>query len=569
MATPIKILFIEDSEDDTELTVRALRQAGFEPDYRRVDTPAALQAALDAGPWDLFITDYTMPELNGLEALRIVRQWESDTPFIIVSGSIGEHIAVEAMRSGAHDYIMKSHPARLIPAIRREIKEAELRREHREAEQRIRFLAYYDPLTELPNRTRFLAELEDCVANGEQNGEPAALLCFDLSHFREINDTLGHGNGDLLLREAASRLVQVMRPSDTAARLGGDDFALVLYPADAQHANRIAEQLHARMLEPFEVAGLPLEVGAKIGMALYPQHGRSARELLQHADVALSLAMRGTHGLAVYDPRSDPSNPGRLRLMSDLRAALQTRQLQAHFQPKICMQSRRLTGVEALVRWTHPERGAIPPDEFVPLAETTGMIGPLTLHMLETCMEQAYRWHQRGMRVPIAINLSVKDLLDESLTKKVEALLNGRTLTPDLLEFEITETVLMENPERALDILAALNALGIKLAIDDFGTGYSSLAYIKKLPVNAVKIDKSFVVDMTQNKDAALIVRTIIDLAHNLGMRVVAEGVETQATWDQLAAYGCDEAQGYFISHPLPAGQFEQWAGTSDPWTGA
>jgi len=562
MNTPLRALIVEDSEDDTELLVRELHRAGYQPTFQRVETAESLNAALDQNGWDVVISDYTMPQLSGLEALKLVRRHDNDIPFIILSGSIGEEIAVGAMRAGAHDYIMKDNRARLIPAIQRELREALDRRDRRLAEEQVHYLAYHDPLTNLPNRIRFLEHLTSIIRDGEHSQPSAALLVLDLNHFREINDTLGHSNGDVLLREAGQRLLQPLRPSDLAARLGGDDFAVLLYPADGAVAQHIAEEILHQMLRPFEVAGFTLEVGAKIGIALFPEDSTEARQLLQQADVAMSLIKQGTTSIARYDVARDPSSPRRLLLMRDLRAALVQNQLQTHYQPKINIQTGKLSGVEALARWTHPERGAIPPDEFIPLAEKTGVINALTLYMLESSARQSIGWRIYDRGIPVAINLSVKDLLDRSLIDKVETLLRNRALQPNMLEFEITESVLMEDPDRNLEILMALRDLQIRLSIDDFGTGYSSLAYLRKLPVSAIKIDQSFVADMIYTSDSAIIVQSTIELAHNLGLKVIAEGVENQATWDLLAEYGCDEAQGFLIAHAMPAEEIQKWANT-------
>lgn len=565
MTTPLRTLIIEDSVDDTELAIRTLRRAGYEPTFERVETAAALNTALEQGGWDVIISDYTMPHLSGLEALKLVQQKQIDVPFIILSGSIGEDIAVEAMKAGAHDYIMKDNSARLIPAVARELREARVRRERHLAEQRVHHLAYFDPLTELPNRTQFLETLDLMIDEARNTGQQVALLLLDLNDFREINDTLGYDNGDALLRQAAQRLLTLRRPTDTVARLGGDDFALLLGSCSLGLATDVCQRALSTLNDPYEVAGFTLETGAKIGVALFPDHAKTAHLLLQHADVALSLSKQGSNFCTVYDPVNDPSNPGRLLLMTDLRAAINNNHIQPHFQPKVNMHSGCITGAEALVRWTHPRRGLVPPHDFIALAEKTGMINLLTLHMLDVSMKTCSAWREAGLRIPVAVNLSVKDLLDQMLVRKVEILLASRAMEPNMLEFEITETALMGDPVRALEILTALSDMGIRLHIDDFGTGYSSLGYLKRLPVNAVKIDRSFVHDMTDNPDAAIIVRSTIELAHNLGLKVIAEGVETQATWEQLARYDCDEAQGYLISKPAAGDKVENWVHNS-PW---
>jgi diguanylate cyclase (GGDEF)-like protein len=381
----------------------------------------------------------------------------------------------------------------------------------------------------------------------------------NLSQLHEINETLGRDNGDELLKQLAERLLRFLRRSDMAARVAGDEFALLFYPHTAAEAAASSEALLRSFETPFDIAGFSIELAAHVGIALAPEHGTNPRELMQHADVALSLARQSHLSSFVYDPLRDPSNPQRLLLLADLRAAVNGGGLNAHFQPKICLTTGAVRGVEALVRWQHPDRGGVPPDEFIPLAERSGLIGPLTRTVLDTAMRHAGSWLLRGWRVPVAVNLSVKSALDRDIITTIEQLLTRRVMEPWMLELEITETALMEDPLRALEILGELRDFGITLAIDDFGTGYSSLAYLKRLPVKAVKIDKSFVLDMTRNEDSTKIVRSTIVLAHDLGLKVVAEGVENKATLELLRDYGCDEAQGYHIGRPMPADALDEW----------
>jgi diguanylate cyclase (GGDEF)-like protein len=559
MSERLRVLVVEDSEDDTALIERALQQHGLAPVLTRVDHPEALHAALDAQAWDVVVSDYSMPSFSGLDALRIVRAKGIDTPFIIVSGSIGEETAVAAMKLGAQDYIMKDRMARLAPAIERELLEAETRRERRRAEERVRYYAYYDPLTDLPNLVQLTERLEQAVAANAGGPSSFALLTVNLSRFREVNETLGHDNGDELLRQVSIRLRRHLRRSDMAARIGGDEFALLLDPATAREAQEHGEAIQHSFETAFDIAGFSLELSAHVGIALFPGHDGDARQLLQRAEVALSLARDSGVCCLAYDALRDPSNPQRLLLLGDLRAAVNGRRLTPHFQPKIALRDGAARGVEALVRWQHPHRGPVPPDEFIPLAERAGLIGPLTASVLDAAMEHARAWQLDGWRLPVAVNLSVKNMLGREVVQKVEALLAERRMEPWSLELEITESALMQDPIQALDVLGDLSALGITLYIDDFGTGYSSLAYLKKLPVKAVKIDKSFVIDMATSADSATIVRSTIELAHNLGLKVVAEGVESAAALERLKSYGCDEAQGYFIARPMPPADLTRW----------
>ncbi len=559
MPRMLRVLMVEDSADDAKLVLRELRRDGYEPQDERVDTPDALRRALDGQPWDIVISDYAMPQFNGLDALRIVREKGPDIPFIIVSGSIGEDTAVAVMKAGAQDYIMKDRMARLPSAVTRALDEAEGRRARRRAEERVRHLAYFDPLTDLPNLAHLQERLAQAYADAQRDRSGFALLMLNINRFREMNEAIGHDYGDMLLRQAAERLLKQLRRADMAARVGADEFALLFYPCGREDALAHGQAILEAFEQPFDAAGFPIEMGARIGVALAPDHGVIPRQLLQHADVALSLAQRDGAPLSVYDPLRDPSSPRHLLLMGELRAAIGNRRIDLHFQPKVRLPDGAVCGAEALARWVHPETGYVPPDEFIPLAEKSGLIHPLTLSVLETAVHKAWGWREQGFRVPVAVNLSVRNMLDPAIVRKVEAMLIGRAMEADMLVFEITETALMEDPLRALDILGKLSDLGIRLHIDDFGAGYSSLAHLKKLPVTAVKIDKSFVLDMITNADSATIVRSTIDLAHSLGLKAVAEGVENGETLERLAEFGCDEAQGYFIGRPMPEEEMARW----------
>lgn len=561
----LRVLIVEDSADDAELILHELRRDGYAPQSERVDTPEALHRALDGQIWDVIISDYEMPRFSGLNALLIVREKGLDVPFIIVTGAVGEDTAVAAIKAGAQDYIMKDRMARLPSAVGHVLNEAEARRARQYAEERVRYLAYFDPLTELPNLAQIQERLAQAYTDAQRENQDFALLMLNINRFREVNETLGHNKGDVLLRQAAMRLLKQLRRADMAARLGADGFVLLLYPCGRTEALARGQALLATFEQPFNmVGGFPLELSLRLGIALAPEHGANPRQLLQHADVALSLARRDGAPLSVYDPLRDPSSPKRLLLMGELRAAIGNRQIVLHFQPKVRLRDGTVCGAEALARWEHPELGLVPPDEFIPLAEKSGLIHPLTLSVLEAAVQQAWTWRELGWRVPIAVNLSVRNMLDPAIVNKVEALLIGRAMEADMLEIEITESALMEDPVRALGILTALNDMGIKLYIDDFGTGYSSLAYLRKLPVTAVKIDKSFVTDMLSDSDSVLIVRSTIDLAHNLGLKVVAEGVENKETLERLTEFGCDEAQGYFIGRPMPGEEMARWLKTRD-----
>jgi diguanylate cyclase (GGDEF)-like protein len=393
----------------------------------------------------------------------------------------------------------------------------------------------------------------------ERDGRPFALCVIDLDRFKDVNDTLGHLAGDQLLQEVAFRLRQALRASDTVARLGGDEFAVVLPDADAQTAmlaaQKVVEALGASLvLEDCEVA-----VGASVGIAVYPENGGDADTLLRCADVAMYVAKQTRGGYALYAPYQDQSSSERLTLVGALRRAIADDELTLYYQPKVDCRSGAVAGVEALVRWQHPQQGLIPPDRFIPLAEQTGLIRPLTRWVLTSAIRQTRAWHDQGLMLSVAVNLSAHDLQDADLPRWVGELLERWNVSAEWLKLELTESALMSDPAQALEVLTALCDLGARIAIDDFGTGYSSLGYLKRLPAHEIKIDRSFVADMAAQERDQAIVRSTIDLGHNLGLAAVAEGVEDQQTLELLGGLGCDLAQGFYLSRPLPAASVAAW----------
>jgi diguanylate cyclase len=432
--------------------------------------------------------------------------------------------------------------------------------ERKQLERELTRQAFSDHLTGLPNRALLLDRTEQAIRLAGRHGLVAALLLLDLDRFKEVNDTLGHHHGDMLLQQVADRLRGSLRDGDTVARLGGDEFAVLLPGvASVQDATTVADKLSAAIEAPFTVDGLTLDVGASIGVAAYPEHGAAASELLQRADVAMYAAKDAHLSYVVYDPGLDRHSPRRLGLLGQLRRALAAGELVVHYQPKADVRSGRIVGVEALVRWQHPENGLLGPGEFVPLAETTGLIRPLTSHVLEAALLQCRAWLDAGRGLSVAVNLSTRCLLDLALPDQITGLLEDAAVAPERLVLEITESSIMTDPARALEILNRLHALGVELAIDDFGTGYSSMAYLKNLPVQELKVDRSFVQHLRDSQSDAVIVRSTVDLGHNLGLRVVAEGVEDEATLHELASLGCDSVQGYHLAKPMPAAELDAW----------
>jgi diguanylate cyclase (GGDEF)-like protein len=433
------------------------------------------------------------------------------------------------------------------------------RKLRRQADENER-LALHDHLTGLPNRSLFLDRLDHALRASTRTGSGVAVLLMDLDRFKEVNDTLGHHCGDLMLKELARRLSAVVRPSDTVARLGGDEFALLLPNVTNPDAGiALAERIALALDDPFVIDGLPLEAEASIGIALYPVHGEDVETLLQRADVAMYMAKETRTHYAVYDAEVDNYRPERLLLVAELRRAIENSELVLHYQPKATLVDGTVRGVEALVRWQHPERGLVPPDVFIPVAEHTGLIRPLTFFVVEEALRQCKLWREQGFELTVAVNVAMRNILDEEFPNELERLLGKYGLDPSVLELELTETSVLADPPRAKEILQRLRDTGVSLAVDDFGTGYASLSYLSELPVDEIKIDRSFVMAMDREEQHARIVRSTIDLGRNLCLSVVAEGVESAEVWDRLAELGCDSAQGYFLARPLPAAELTAW----------
>jgi diguanylate cyclase (GGDEF)-like protein len=417
--------------------------------------------------------------------------------------------------------------------------------------------AQTDALTGLPNRTVLSARTADSLLTSGE--ESTSLLLLDLDRFKQVNDTLGHHVGDRFLQVIARRLAAAVRPGDTVVRLGGDEFALLLPGTSAAGAEDSARRLLETVCAPIVLEGLQVDVDASIGIAVAPEHGTDLDALLQHADVAMYLAKEMGTGVELYDSSRDHNTTSRLVMLGELRRALAEGELEVHYQPQAELRSGRVTGIEALVRWRHPERGLVPPDEFVPLAESSGLIEPLTRHVVDSAVAQLGLWREMGLELRLAVNVSVRDLSSNALVDSVVTALDRYDVPPRCLVLEVTEGSLFAESHRAAATLRRLDELGVALALDDFGTGWSSLGHLRRLPVQELKVDRTFVFRMRSDVRDAAIVRSVVDLGVGLGMRVVAEGVEDDATWDLLLEMGCDEAQGWLLARAEPAAVLTPW----------
>ena len=479
------------------------------------------------------------------------------------------HLAAAAERLGAGDYATPMQDVRRHDEIGHLSQAFERMRVNVASQQQeILKLAYWDSLTGLPNRTQFRDAVRDAIVQaqapahaGETAGASVAVIMLDLNRFKHVNDVLGYRFGDLLLSAVAERLSQhSVRGGDLVARLGGDEFAVLLRSGSAELAASVAQRIEQSFDAPLTLEEHKVDMGAGIGMACWPAHASDADVLLSRAEVAMYTAKRRTSGPLMYDPSIDAASAQTLSLLTELRQALGQGELRLFLQPKLTLDTGAVVGAEALVRWQHPQRGLVPPVQFIPFAEQTGFIRVLTIWIFEEAARHWLMLHEQGIHGVLSVNLSTRDLLDLELPQKFEALLVKHRVPAEAFCLEITESAIMDDPQRALATLNGLSALGFTLSIDDFGTGYSSLAYLKRLPVDELKIDQSFVRSMETDADDAKIVRSTIDLAHNLGLSVVAEGVENVRVWDMLRELNCDQAQGYHMGKPMPAVEFTQWS---------
>ncbi|MEW7972357.1 MAG: EAL domain-containing protein [Candidatus Thiodiazotropha endolucinida] len=688
----LNILIVEDLPYDAELMALRLRDEGFDLNYTRVQRETAYLEALEKSP-DLILCDWHLPQFSGQRALSLLRQQDLDIPFIIVSGGIGEEAAVDALRQGANDYVLKDRPARLGEAVRRVLIDKQLRMAHRIAEEKLRladrafqntaegitvtdasgnivstnpafeaitgysheevlgqnprvlksghhpdtfynemwdtllltghwrgeiwnrrkngdaypewltisavkdgndetthyvgvftdisqikeaqdqinFLAHHDALTRLPNRALFRERFDHALMHARRENTSIALLFLDLDRFKTVNDTLGHPVGDQVLLEVSKRMNQIIRASDTLARLGGDEFVLLLEEqTDAQHAAVVARKLIDLFSRPMIIGEHELVVTASIGITLYPNDGDDSDKLIRHADRAMYEAkQQGRNTYRFFTQALTEGALERLMMENDLRRAVARNELILHYQPIVNLETRQLQGIEALVRWQHPEQGLIAPGLFIELAEEIGIIGEIGQWVLRAACSQLAKWDRDGFKVPrISVNLSVQQIDREGLITMVSEELNSSGLSPERLELEVTESMLIRNPELSRTVLSELRTLGVKFAIDDFGTGYSSLAYLKLLPLDHLKIDQSFVRDIGKDANDEAIVLAIIAMSKSLGLESVAEGVEETHQARFLQQAGSDLAQGYLYSRPLPADEiFSHWIRTENTET--
>jgi len=682
--TPLKILMIEDVESDAEITLRELKRSGLQFEHRRVETEADLARECDAFAPDIILSDFALPQFDGLSALSIVRRMQPDIPFIFVSGTIGEETAIESLRGGATDYVLKTNLSRLPSAVRRALHEAAERVTLRGTEEALRLrdraveasvnpvmivsatdpdmaLVYvnhafeqvtgyardeaigrncrylqgkdrdqpeldkirlaiaeqrdgqallrnyrkdgslfwnmlhvtpvrdprsgvvthfvgvqhditevkryqdelehqanHDALTGLANRNLLKDRLQQALALAYRYERPFSLAFIDLDNFKLINDSLGHDIGDRLLKIAGGRLAACVRQGDTVARLGGDEFVVLVTEQERNdRIYRSVQRVMAAISQPFVIDEREFKVTCSIGIASFPRDGEDADTLLRNADTAMYRAKAlGRNTFQLYSSEMNANFGERLTLETDLWRALERDELVLHYQPKVHLKTGRIIGMEALLRWQHPTNGMIPPGKFIPVAEESSLIVQIGKWVIGEACAQNKAWQNDGLRsVPVAVNVSARQLHDNHLVETVRATLESTRLPAEFLEIELTESAVMLNADETINTMALLRGMDVRISLDDFGTGYSSLSYLKRFPVTGLKIDQSFVRDLAYDPDDAAIVRAIIAVAQALTLDVTAEGVETAEQADFLKAHGCGEAQGFYFADPVPASE--------------
>ncbi len=570
MSKLLRVLIIEDSEDDAELLAIELERGGYEIIHRRVDTKADMKAALsESQPWDIVLADYSMPQFSAIAALDLLKECDLDLPFVIVSGKIGEDTAVAAMKAGAHDYLIKGKLARLIPAVERELKEAILREEYRAAQKRLRYLAFYDQVTNLPNRTLFLEHLSREIAHHQEFNNPLqeditgnwqknlfAVLLLSIDRFNIIKHSLGYLISEQFLIAVARRLeTHISDSPNIVARISEDEFALLITDIrDSQDILDRADYLYHQLIKPFEIKNSTVCSTVSIGIVLNQGNYQKPEKLLQSADTAMQYAkVNFVKSSVLFDEKMQSKAVEKLQLENDLQQAINNRKLYLNYQPIVSLSTGKISCLEALVRWKHDSLGSIPPDKFIPISEETGQIIALGQWVLSEACYQLVTWQKYSLAnssLTMSINLSRIQIYHPELIPQIDYLLQSLNLDGKNLKLEITESTLMENTSAVTKVLEQLKERDIKLCLDDFGTGYSSLSYLRYLPVDTVKIDRSFIGPEINNTNYDII-KAIINLAHSLGLDVIAEGIETEAQLEILRRLGCEYGQGYLFAYPL------------------
>ena len=571
MPTILNLLLLEDSPNDGELILEVLREAGFELTFRRVDSQADYLRELHQPP-DFILSDFSMPQFTALDALRLMQERGLDIPFIVVSGCIGEEMAVECMKAGATDYLLKDRLARLGHSVSQALERKRLIEEKRQAEQRLFLETFHDSLTGLPNRALFLDRLDRVYQqNLRQSSHLFALLYLNLDGFRVVRDSVGPAAADRLLIEISQRILRRVRSVDTVARMEGDEFALLLDNMKAVgNATHVAVRLQQEFAMPSIVEGRQVTLTASMGIACCNAEYESGEHLLRDATTAMHQAKAlGRAGFVIFDTAMHEQAMARLRLESDLRQALKRQEFRLEYQPIVSLKAGHVAGFEALLRWEHPEYGLTKPDGFLEIATELGLMTQIGAWSLREACRQLTVWHAEFPQIrplTVSVNFSLRHVADADLVALVDDVLLATGVDASSLKIEITESDMMQNPEAVTAVLKQIESRRVQTCLDDFGTGYSSLSYLQQLPITFLKIDQSFVRRLGADDAALAIVKTIIVLAHQLGRQVIAEGVETAEHLTILRLLGCEYGQGYWFAKPLPCADVSSFLASRRRW---
>ena len=560
----LRLLIVDDDDVDREAISRLIRRSGLQAEIIETDGARGLFASEQWTESDCILLDFHLADSDGLAILEHMRlrAGAEMPPVVMLTGAGSEWIAVETIKRGGHDYLVKDGitAPMLERSIRNAIEKRQLAWQIASKTREMERLSLYDALTGLPNRNLYLDRLTQMVKRSARTEERFALFVMDLDQFKEINDTLGHQAGDALLKTIGARLSSVSRESDTVARLGGDEFAAILPTTNSvEGAVVMAEKIEKTVRETVLLEQGTVQVGISIGIVFFPEHGRDTDTLFRNADIAMYEAKREHRGHLVYEAQSCSASSVAALVTSQLSRAIERGELVLDYQPKVELHSGAFAGLEALVRWHHPEFGVLLPDEFVPRAERMALITPMTFDILESALGQITKWRDAGFDSSVAVNLSARLLDEDGLAESIERCLRKYGLPGSALTLEITETGVMTNVERAVRLLSAIRARGVGISIDDFGSGYTSLKHLMDLPISELKVDRLFIEGVAERTMESAIVSSIVEIARGFDITVVAEGVETDYAWDRLSDLGCHHGQGFFIGRPMPPGQVEPW----------
>lgn len=572
MRPSFTLLLVEDNNQDAEFMLETLREAGFNPFCRRVDNKEDYLRELTASAPDLILSDFSLPQFDGMAALQLLQASGLEIPFIIVSGRIGEDMAVECMKAGAADYLLKDRLGRLPHAVSQALERTRLMEEKRQAEQRLFLETFHDPLTGLPNRSLFLDRVNRIILrNRREPGRLFAVVYLRLEGFQIVQNSFGPSAADRLLIDVSRRILMRVRSADTLARLGGEDFVFLLDNLKSdENATRVAERVRQELLLPFSIKGQEVFLTATLGITLSATGYDDAEHVLRDATTAVHRAAGlGRSGFAIFDQVMHDQAITRLKLETDLRQAVERKEFRLHYQPIIELETGQVTGFEALIRWQHPEQGLMAPNGFLATATELGMLPSMGEWSCREACKQLRAWQESFPdRTPLtmSVNLSTEQFSNADLVSTLQEVVQSTGIARETLKIEITESEIMEHPQVVSNILAQLKSHGIDACLDDFGTGYSSLSYLQQLPITFIKIDQSFVRRLGGEDDALAIVKTIMILAHQLGRKVIAEGIESSEHLSILRSLGCEYGQGYLFAKPLPAEAVPNLLSTSRRW---